>query len=104
MTVFDALLAPVMPILQDIEQQDVQEYTRLVVRAANRVVDLTNEVIVAAQLDRNEYKPAVERFDLLSLIESVVALLPGGDPVGGSLAKAQEPFLSELRKLYSDVA
>ena len=63
------------------QQADVQEYTHLVVRAANRVVDLTNEVIVAAQLDSNEYKPAVERFDLLSLIESVVALLPGGDRV-----------------------
>ncbi len=63
------------------DQADVQEYTRLVIRAANRVVDLTNEVIVAAQLDRNEYKPAVERFDLLSLIQSVVALLPGGERV-----------------------
>jgi hypothetical protein len=29
MTVFDALLAPVMPILQDIEQQDVQESIQL---------------------------------------------------------------------------
>jgi PAS domain S-box-containing protein len=63
------------------EQADVQEYARLVIRAANRVVDLTNEVIVAAQLDRNEYKPAVERFDLLSLVQSVVSLLPGGERV-----------------------
>jgi salicylate hydroxylase len=30
-------------------------------------------------------------------------LLPGTDPVGGSLAKAQEPFLGNLRKLYLDV-
>jgi hypothetical protein len=29
MTVFDAFLAPVMPILQDIEQQDVQESIQL---------------------------------------------------------------------------
>jgi hypothetical protein len=29
MTVFDALLAPAMPILHDIEQQDVQESIRL---------------------------------------------------------------------------
>jgi salicylate hydroxylase len=36
--------------------------------------------------------------------EATDTLLPGGDPVSGSLAKAQEPFLSELRKLYSDVA
>lgn len=61
------------------DRDDVGEYTRFVIRAANRVVDLCNEIVVAAQLDRNEYKPAVERFDLLSLIESVVTLLPGGD-------------------------
>jgi len=73
---FTELIAETCP-----EQADVQEYTRLVIRAANRVVDLTNEVIVAAQLDRNEYKPAVERFDLLSLIQSVVSLLPGGERV-----------------------
>jgi PAS domain S-box-containing protein len=73
---FTELVAEACP-----DQVDVQEYTRLVIRAANRVVDLTNEVIVAAQLDRNEYKPAVERFDLLSLVQSVVSLLPGGERV-----------------------
>jgi 2-polyprenyl-6-methoxyphenol hydroxylase-like FAD-dependent oxidoreductase len=31
-------------------------------------------------------------------------LMPGADPVAGSLAKAQEPFLSKLRTLYMDVA
>ena len=31
-------------------------------------------------------------------------LLPGNDPVTGALAKAQEPFLGHLRKLYLDVA
>ena len=31
-------------------------------------------------------------------------MLPGGDPVAGSLAKAQPPFLDKLRKLYLDVA
>ena len=31
-------------------------------------------------------------------------LLPGNDPVAGSLAKAQPPFLENLRKLYLDVA
>jgi len=36
--------------------------------------------------------------------EATDTLLPGGDPVAGSLAKAREPFISELRKLYSDVA
>jgi salicylate hydroxylase len=30
-------------------------------------------------------------------------LMPGGDPVAGSLAKAQEPFLGNLRALYRDV-
>ena len=73
---FTELIAETCPA-----QADVQEYTHLVIRAANRVVDLTNEVIVAAQLDSNEYKPALERFDLLALIESIVGLLPGGDRV-----------------------
>ena len=36
--------------------------------------------------------------------EATDTLLPGGDPVAGSLAKAREPFISELRKLYSDIA
>jgi salicylate hydroxylase len=31
-------------------------------------------------------------------------LMPGGDPVAGSLAKAQEPFLGQLRTLYQAVA
>jgi hypothetical protein len=30
-------------------------------------------------------------------------MLPGADPVAGSLAKAEEPFLSKLRKLYAEV-
>jgi salicylate hydroxylase len=36
--------------------------------------------------------------------EATDTLLPGNDPVAGSLAKAEEPFLTKLRKLYSDVA
>jgi salicylate hydroxylase len=36
--------------------------------------------------------------------EATDTLLPGCDSIAGSLAKAQEPFLSKLRKLYSDVA
>jgi salicylate hydroxylase len=36
--------------------------------------------------------------------EATDTLLPGTDPVAGSLAKAQEPFLSKLRALYLDVA
>lgn len=36
--------------------------------------------------------------------EATDTLLPGVDPVAGSLAKAQEPFLGNLRKLYLDVA
>ena len=36
--------------------------------------------------------------------EATDTLMPGADVVAGSLAKAREPFLSELRKLYSDVA
>ena len=36
--------------------------------------------------------------------EATDTLLPGVDPVAGSLKKAQEPFLSKLRTLYLDVA
>jgi 2-polyprenyl-6-methoxyphenol hydroxylase-like FAD-dependent oxidoreductase len=36
--------------------------------------------------------------------EATDTLLPGCDPVAGSAAKAQEPFLAKLRKLYVDVA
>jgi salicylate hydroxylase len=36
--------------------------------------------------------------------EATDTLLPGCDPVAGSLAKAEEPFLSKLRTLYLDVA
>jgi salicylate hydroxylase len=36
--------------------------------------------------------------------EATDTLLPGCDSIAGSLAKAQEPFLTKLRKLYSDVA
>ena len=36
--------------------------------------------------------------------EASDTLLPGCDPVAGSLAKAEEPFLSKLRTLYLDVA
>ena len=35
--------------------------------------------------------------------EATDTLMPGGDPVAGSLAKAQEPFLGNLRALYRDV-
>ena len=35
--------------------------------------------------------------------EATDTLLPGADPVAGSLAKAQEPFLAKLRQLYVDV-
>jgi 2-polyprenyl-6-methoxyphenol hydroxylase-like FAD-dependent oxidoreductase len=36
--------------------------------------------------------------------EATDTLLPGADPVAGSLAKGQEPFLAKLRQLYLDVA
>lgn len=36
--------------------------------------------------------------------EATDTLLPGTDVVAGSLAKAREPFLSNLRRLYADVA
>lgn len=36
--------------------------------------------------------------------EATDTLLPGNDPVAGSLAKAREPFLGNLRTLYRDVA
>ena len=36
--------------------------------------------------------------------EATDTLLPGGDPVAGSLKKAQEPFVGKLMKLYQDVA
>ena len=36
--------------------------------------------------------------------EATDTLLPGSDPVAGALAKAREPFLGNLRKLYLDVA
>ena len=36
--------------------------------------------------------------------EATDTLMPGVDPVAGSLAKAEEPFLSKLRTLYLDVA
>jgi salicylate hydroxylase len=36
--------------------------------------------------------------------EATDTLLPGGDPVAGSLKKAQEPFIGKLMKLYQDVA
>ena len=88
---FTELIAETCP-----EQTDVQEYTHLVIRAANRVVDLTNEVIVAAQLDSNEYKPAVERFDLLSLVESIVALLPGGDRVAFDFVDSEVEIESDM--------
>lgn len=73
------------------------EYAALIVRAGNRVLELTNEVVVAAQLDRNEYKPAQERFDLLSLIESVVSLLPGS-------GRAKFNFANEHIDVESDMA
>ena len=36
--------------------------------------------------------------------EATDTLLPGVDPIAGSLKKAEEPFLSKLRTLYLDVA
>jgi salicylate hydroxylase len=36
--------------------------------------------------------------------EATDTMLLGADPIAGSLAKAQEPFLSKLRKLYADVS
>jgi len=36
--------------------------------------------------------------------EATDTLLPGGDPVAGSLKKAKEPFIGKLMKLYQDVA
>jgi len=36
--------------------------------------------------------------------EATDTLMPGTDVIAGSLAKAREPFLTELRKLYADVA
>jgi 2-polyprenyl-6-methoxyphenol hydroxylase-like FAD-dependent oxidoreductase len=36
--------------------------------------------------------------------EATDTLLPGSDPVAGSRAKAEEPFLTKLRKLYADVS
>ena len=35
--------------------------------------------------------------------EATDTLLPGADPVKGSLKKAEEPFLNKLRQLYRDV-
>lgn len=74
--VYAELIAEMVP-----DNPEVGEYTHLISRAANRIVELTNEVIVAAQLDRNEYKPALEVLDLIALIENVVALANGGDRV-----------------------
>lgn len=36
--------------------------------------------------------------------EATDTLMPGADVIAGSLAKAREPFLSNLRQLYADVA
>jgi salicylate hydroxylase len=36
--------------------------------------------------------------------EATDTLMPGADPVAGSLAKGQPPFLAKLKSLYLDVA
>ena len=51
----------------------------------------------ARRRDRIEFAKHLTR-------EATDTLLPGGDPVAGSIAKGQEPFLAKLRKLYVDVA
>jgi salicylate hydroxylase len=51
----------------------------------------------ARRQDRIEFMRSFTR-------EATDTLLPGNDPIAGSLAKAREPFLTKLRKLYSDVA
>jgi signal transduction histidine kinase len=60
---------------------DVAEHVRMIVRATNHVVDMTNEITLTARLDRDEYRPFVERFDVLELIERTIALLPGADRI-----------------------
>ena len=76
---------------------DLVEYSQLIARAATRVLDITNEVVVGAQLERNDYQPALERFDLLSLVESVIALLPGGN-------RATFDFVDERVDVEADLA
>jgi PAS domain S-box-containing protein len=61
--------------------QEVADHVRMIVRAANHVVDMTNEITLASRLDRGEYTPFVERFDVLGLIERTIALLPGADRI-----------------------
>jgi salicylate hydroxylase len=51
----------------------------------------------AKRRDRIEFARRLTR-------QATDTLMPGTDVIAGSLAKAREPFLSELRKLYSDVA
>lgn len=51
----------------------------------------------SARSDRVEFARRLTR-------EATDTLLPGNDPVAGSLEKAREPFLGQLRKLYTDVA
>jgi PAS domain S-box-containing protein len=96
-------------LIQEVSQDrpEVSEYVRFVLRAGNRVIDLCNEIMVAAQLERNEYKPGVEQFDLLALIENVVSLLPGGDRAmfffpGATLT--MEADLSGLRHIIGNLA
>ena len=51
----------------------------------------------ARRQDRIEFMRSFTR-------EATDTLLPGNDSIAGSLAKSREPFLTKLRKLYSDVA
>lgn len=89
------------------DQPAVSDYTQTIINAANRVADVTSEVIVAAQLDRNEYNAAIERFDLTSILRSVIGLLPGGKRVMFEIADETIEMhgdIGGLRHIVSNLA
>jgi PAS domain S-box-containing protein len=83
------------------------EHMQLILRAAQRVTDLTSEVMVAAQLDRNEYRPLIEHIDLLALIRNIVALSPGNERIVFDFADPSielEGDVSALRHIVANLA